>query len=59
MNGNYQVLYISNCAWICFLEYVVRVLVPVKCYFYFLFVHGRILHFLFEPVGSYVNCKEF
>lgn len=60
MNYNFKVIYVSNNAYLYFYEYIVRVLVSIKDYFYHLFIYCPIEIYRYLPLQPYLNntgCK--
>lgn len=59
MNYNFKIIYVSNNAYLYFYEYIVRVLVPIKDYFYHLFVFCSIEIYQYLPLQPYLNNTGF
>lgn len=59
MNYNFKIIYVSNNAYLYFYEYIVRVLVPIKDYFYHLFVYCSIEIYRYLPLQPYLNNTGF
>lgn len=56
---NFRVIYITNNGYKWYYDYIIRVLIFIKNYYYNLFVNIIYIFYLQIPVNKSMNCKNY
>ena len=56
---NVEIIYITNNGYKMFYEYILKVLIPIKIYYYNIFVNIHNSFYYQIPINKYINYKNY
>lgn len=57
--NNVYIIYVTNNGWLYFYDYVIKVLIPIKNYFYNIFINICNFYYRQIPTNKYINYKNY